>query len=868
MRAFETKLPESQQASTAASTRLPQPHVGQHRDVNAILNLQRTVGNQALLRANIPEDSNQHKGIINQALLRLQRGADVPGDQQLPIQLAYVRLHTDETADRGCQERDAVAYTSGRDIYLRRGLEPSSEAGQTVIRHELVHVVQQLRGVAGMTVAPTRVLEHEANVLSGLSPAHVTAPPGAAERGSIQCLELGAVPRELLKSVAGATERPATDELGLEPEARKWLDSLDLSKPQYDEKSPRKDYKQSLRQLKAKSPEIARAINRFYGLNGFDQVLRSFWSGDQNNSDGARFTIEAAEGLFQTRQEALDKWLTFEDPALHGGRRHDLTFLDQGRFVKADTKHELEVRLRPSGGPQLSGEPLLSQFEHDIWESRAGSEAEFLKDIEQFRWIFSGDRLSAKPHPDSMLQESRSAKRPGGGVAPKPPFSGGDYARYMEQVPAGGRPLDIHEFVVERVEDLLLQREVFAKHRFIQSLMRTEEGRNKVRAALRRIVVVTPTSKPSAAPSGAGGGGGAAQNPERPFEPERASEQVGAPEPAGAAKQPRGTEPSPKQGPPGPRATKAEIEPFRLPEVYAGQGGPAPAGGAAEGAAQVLIEWEHFESMHSEWKRADLTSAAYTLQWWASKGVYPKAYAIRDWPVVSDKRISVSANSLGTVGEIDGLEVNVPDAEGIKAFERWATEHLRSYDDFVRYMLSEPGTPIIRDGDGQWLIREWKWGDWWPASTYSEEEPDDQLTRFMEPLLKSMIGQTASDLASLRSGSSFHPLGRSLGVRKFKGGDRADLYSPTEPDLRLLYAYQLSRSATFVELDASTMIPEYAAIPPELVLVTGGDISTYAALRESLIRVTRRHPTIGLSSPQARVPNIHAVALVRRDALE
>ena len=349
------------------------------------------------------------------------------------------------------------------------------------------------------------------------------------------------------------------------------------------------------------------------------------------------------------------------------------------------------------------------------------------------------------------------------------------------------------------------------------------------------------------------------------------TESAPAPQPAVAAKESLATatrSAPPKQAPPGLRATKAEIEPFRLPQVDAGHGGPGPGGVAAEGMAQLLTDWEHFESMHSQWKEAALASAARTLQWWASKGVYPKAYAIQDRFFEPDERMAVMASGLGTVGEMDGLEVNAPDADGIKEFERWATAHLRSYDDYVRYVLSDPDPAIIRDSDGKWLIREWKWGDWWPASTYHDERPNDQLTRFMEPLYQGMIGQTASDLASSRRGSSSHPLGRPLGVRKFKGGDRKDLYSPTEPDLRLIYAYTLDRSATFVELDASTMIPEYAAIPPEHVLVTGGDFSTYKALRESLIRVTLRHPTIGVSSPQVRVPNIHAVALVRRDALE
>src|SRR5262249_35868060 len=71
---------------------------------------------------------------------------DVRGQmkQALDADFSGVRVHSDALADRLNGSLNARAFTTGRDIFFRRGeYSPSSSAGQRLLAHELVHVVQQ-----------------------------------------------------------------------------------------------------------------------------------------------------------------------------------------------------------------------------------------------------------------------------------------------------------------------------------------------------------------------------------------------------------------------------------------------------------------------------------------------------------------------------------------------------------------------------------------------------------------------------------------------------------------------------------------------------------------------------------------------------
>jgi hypothetical protein len=64
--------------------------------------------------------------------------------------LGDVRVHDDRDAAEAASQIRAHAFTTGRDIYFGAGrYQPDSQDGRQLLAHELTHVVQQRRGLAG-----------------------------------------------------------------------------------------------------------------------------------------------------------------------------------------------------------------------------------------------------------------------------------------------------------------------------------------------------------------------------------------------------------------------------------------------------------------------------------------------------------------------------------------------------------------------------------------------------------------------------------------------------------------------------------------------------------------------------------------------
>ncbi|HEX3542816.1 MAG TPA: DUF4157 domain-containing protein [Acidimicrobiales bacterium] len=58
-----------------------------------------------------------------------------------------IRVHTDSRADTLARSVDAVAFTTGRDIFFRSGAyQPGSRSGLQLLAHEGTHVAQQAAG--------------------------------------------------------------------------------------------------------------------------------------------------------------------------------------------------------------------------------------------------------------------------------------------------------------------------------------------------------------------------------------------------------------------------------------------------------------------------------------------------------------------------------------------------------------------------------------------------------------------------------------------------------------------------------------------------------------------------------------------------
>ncbi len=128
---------------------------------DTMASLQRLIGNAAVgemlerAGAERSEAAEQQSAAVRGVLRSPGRPLDdsVRGDMEarLGADFSDVRVHTDRAAHESAASVSAEAYTSGAHIVFRKDrYDPSSEAGRTVLAHELTHVVQQRRGpVAG-----------------------------------------------------------------------------------------------------------------------------------------------------------------------------------------------------------------------------------------------------------------------------------------------------------------------------------------------------------------------------------------------------------------------------------------------------------------------------------------------------------------------------------------------------------------------------------------------------------------------------------------------------------------------------------------------------------------------------------------------
>ena len=113
-----------------------------------------------------------------------------PLEAHFQSDLSDVRVHTNTEAVESAIALDAHAYTAGRDIYFAPGMyAPTSASGQSLLAHEVAHVVQQSSGkeptvatksAHGVKIgAPDDLLEAEADhaaedFLTGMQPANLS----------------------------------------------------------------------------------------------------------------------------------------------------------------------------------------------------------------------------------------------------------------------------------------------------------------------------------------------------------------------------------------------------------------------------------------------------------------------------------------------------------------------------------------------------------------------------------------------------------------------------------------------------------------------------------------------------------------------
>lgn len=137
--------------------------------IAALQHMQQTVGNRATQRfiqraartpsSPVGEDLAQRIQIASGRGHSLDTAVQRQLEQGLGADLSDVRVHTDGEADALARAVDAVAFTSGRDIFFRQGAyNPASPEGQWLLAHEAAHVVQQAAGPVAGTPAPGGVV--------------------------------------------------------------------------------------------------------------------------------------------------------------------------------------------------------------------------------------------------------------------------------------------------------------------------------------------------------------------------------------------------------------------------------------------------------------------------------------------------------------------------------------------------------------------------------------------------------------------------------------------------------------------------------------------------------------------------------------
>jgi Domain of unknown function (DUF4157) len=128
----------------------------------------------ALQRSSAAPAQAEFDGIPASTGEQLDPSTRRPMEAHFGADLADVRVHTGSEAAKSATSLDALAYTSGRDIYFASGMyAPTSDPGRRLLAHEVAHVVQQSSGkepsIAAKSShgakigAPDDILESEAD---------------------------------------------------------------------------------------------------------------------------------------------------------------------------------------------------------------------------------------------------------------------------------------------------------------------------------------------------------------------------------------------------------------------------------------------------------------------------------------------------------------------------------------------------------------------------------------------------------------------------------------------------------------------------------------------------------------------------------
>jgi uncharacterized protein DUF4157 len=191
MRTFADKKHQPQRSSTESATPNTSSAV-ENTPADRVLEMQHTIGNQAVLQSLRAGNENTTPPTLNEVLTAPGAPLDSATrdfmEPRFGQDFSDVRVHADTKAAESAEDLQANAYTVGRHVVIG-GEQPPPEttAGRKLLAHELAHVVQQNRGGAEPPLVSDSPLEQAADqaaagVMQGEGAVHVAgaSAPGIA----------------------------------------------------------------------------------------------------------------------------------------------------------------------------------------------------------------------------------------------------------------------------------------------------------------------------------------------------------------------------------------------------------------------------------------------------------------------------------------------------------------------------------------------------------------------------------------------------------------------------------------------------------------------------------------------------------------
>ena len=147
------------------------------------------------------------------------------------MNLADIRVHTGEPADRAARSLGADAFSLGRDIFFRaRRFDTSTARGLALVSHELAHTRQIIAGEPIQSTLPRRELEHDATSTEvTVLRAFTSGMPRREEPSVVPAARIGHRYGPLSLESARATPVPSKEATGVAASAPRSIASAAMS---------------------------------------------------------------------------------------------------------------------------------------------------------------------------------------------------------------------------------------------------------------------------------------------------------------------------------------------------------------------------------------------------------------------------------------------------------------------------------------------------------------------------------------------------------------------------------------------------------------------------------------------------------------